>query len=263
MTNFYDTSSLLIKIPDSAFAISSITLTELEGIKTSFNKDYEIKSKARRVSSWLSEHMGQYKVIRYSPSMLNLLPEEIEINNDAKIIACALSLGKENVKIFTNDNNFFLFCTELELAVEKIKEEKYTYKGFKEVVLSDEDMANYYSNLYSNIFNLFKGEYLIIRNEEGEVVDIACWDGEKMRQLLYDDIYSGTFGKLKPKKGDPYQACLFDSLKHNQVNLITGKAGSGKTLISLAYLFSLLERKIDRIVIFCNPIAARNSAKLG
>jgi len=39
MNNFYDTSSLLIKIPDTYFYISSITLLELEGIKTSFNKD--------------------------------------------------------------------------------------------------------------------------------------------------------------------------------------------------------------------------------
>jgi len=84
-----------------------------------------------------------------------------------------------------------------------------------------------------------------------------------MRPLWYDDFTSDTFGRLKPKKNDPYQACLFDSLTHNQVNLITGKAGSGKSLLSLAYLFSLLDHKIDRIVIFCNPVIVRNAAKIG
>ena len=45
---FYDTSSLLLKAgtlfdDNEYFAISSITLKELEEIKTSFNKDANIK----------------------------------------------------------------------------------------------------------------------------------------------------------------------------------------------------------------------------
>lgn len=124
-------------------------------------------------------------------------------------------------------------------------------------------MSEYYSNLGSNIFNLYKGQYLIIRNQEGEVVDKACWTGKEMRQLVYDEIHSGAFGRIKPKKDDPYQACLFDSLQHNQVNLITGDMGTGKSLIGLAYLFSLLGKTIDRIIIFCNPVIVRNAAKIG
>lgn len=124
-------------------------------------------------------------------------------------------------------------------------------------------MSEYYSNLGSNIFNLYKGQYLIIRNQEGEVVDKACWTGKEMRQLVYDEIHSGAFGKIKPKKDDPYQACVFDALQHNQVNLITGRAGTGKSLLSLAYLFGQLGRTIDRIVIFCNPVVVRNGSKLG
>jgi len=50
---FYDTSSLLLKAGtlfdenEEKFAISSITLKELEEIKTSFNKDANIKYTAR------------------------------------------------------------------------------------------------------------------------------------------------------------------------------------------------------------------------
>jgi predicted ribonuclease YlaK len=65
-------------------------------------------------------------------------------------------------------------------------------------------------------------------------------------------------------KKDIYQQCLFDSLLHNEITLIGGNAGSGKTYISFAYLFSLLEEgTIDRIVVFCNPVVAKNAAKLG
>lgn len=49
---FYDTSSLLLKAndlfdKDENFAISSITLQELESIKNAFNKDPDIKYAAR------------------------------------------------------------------------------------------------------------------------------------------------------------------------------------------------------------------------
>ncbi|MBP3801384.1 MAG: PhoH family protein [Clostridia bacterium] len=48
------------------------------------------------------------------------------------------------------------------------------------------------------------------------------------------------------------------------MNLIHGKAGTGKTYLSLGYLFSLLDKgQIDKIIIFCNTIATKNSAKLG
>lgn len=55
-----------------------------------------------------------------------------------------------------------------------------------------------------------------------------------------------------------------DSLINNKITLVKGKAGSGKTFLSLAYLLCLLEKnKIDKIIIFCNTIATKGSAKLG
>lgn len=195
-----------------------------------------------------------------------------ELNNDIKILATAMdyygiALARDSEEIdftfYTNDNCLYLLAKNYLPKVERINDDKDKYNGIREVTLSDEEMSEYYSNLSSNVFNLYIGEYLIIKNEEGEIVDKACWTGEEMRPLRYDDFTSGTFGHLRPKKNDPYQACMFDSLSHNQINLITGKAGSGKTLISLAYLFSLLEHKIDHIVVFCNPVVVRDSCRLG
>lgn len=46
--------------------------------------------------------------------------------------------------------------------------------------------------------------------------------------------------------------------------MINGPAGSGKSMLSLAYLMSQLENgKIDKIIIFANPAASRNSVRLG
>ena len=70
------------------------------------------------------------------------------------------------------------------------------------------------------------------------------------------------FGKVKPI--DPYQELVLDSFKHNQLTLVKGPAGTGKSLLSLAYLFRAMEKgDIDKIIIFCNTVATAGSAKLG
>ena len=61
-----------------------------------------------------------------------------------------------------------------------------------------------------------------------------------------------------------YQKLALDSFKNNSMTYISGPPGSGKTMLALSFLFQELEKgHIDRIVVFCNPVPARNSAKLG
>ena len=69
---------------------------------------------------------------------------------------------------------------------------------------------------------------------------------------------------MKAYPGDIYQALAVDSLFQNKITMITGLAGSGKTYLSLGFLFHKLEKgEIDKIVVFCNTVATKNSAKLG
>ena len=57
---------------------------------------------------------------------------------------------------------------------------------------------------------------------------------------------------------------VLNSLSCNQVTMIKGPAGTGKSYLALGYLIWLLEkRKIEKIVVFCNTVATVNSAKLG
>ena len=57
---------------------------------------------------------------------------------------------------------------------------------------------------------------------------------------------------------------LADSLANNTITMVKGPAGSGKTYLSLGYLMHLLENhKIDKIIVFCNTVATKDSAKLG
>lgn len=84
------------------FAISSITLEELENIKTSTNRDSDIKYSARVLLRELDAHMKEYDLIVFTNSMLEpIIAKDLPITNDTKILACAINY-KADVFI-TND----------------------------------------------------------------------------------------------------------------------------------------------------------------
>lgn len=271
MTKFYDTSSLLLKADtlfedNEYFAISSITLEELEHIKTSANKDADVKYSARKLINSLNNHMGEYEVVFFNEDMAKpIVKAGIFLNNDAKILSCALSYNKKHdIEFITNDiclkHLAKLFLDE----VESVDENRDDYTGFKDVVMNENEMTAFYSNPNANFYDLLVNEYLIVRNDKREIVDRLCWTGEGYRHLDYANFSSKWFGDIKPIKGDVYQAFVADSFTNNKITLVKGPAGSGKTFLSLAFLIHKLEKnKIDKIIIFCNTVATKDSAKLG
>ena len=88
---FYDTSSLLIageRLFEAGkhFVISSITLQELEHIKSSANKDPEIKYSARLLLQLLQQHTDLYTVHIHNLDDEKIIRERnLEIYNDTKI----------------------------------------------------------------------------------------------------------------------------------------------------------------------------------
>ena len=273
---FYDTCSLLLKAnhlwdEDCHIVLSSITLEELEHIKTSINKDPDVKFAARKLIKELDEHYGEYSVVFWNNElMLELTDKSLPITNDSKIIICAVNWFNklqpgDQMTFITND----ICCKQiahlvLQCDIESIAEDAYNYDGYKEVVMDDDEMAEFYSNPTTNIYELYINEYIIVKDKEGNVVDKLCWTGEGYRHLTYNSFKSDHFGTVKPMKDDVYQALAADSLENNRITLIKGPAGTGKTYLSLGFLLHKLERnKIDKIVVFCNTVATKNSAKLG
>ena len=95
--NFYDTSSLLMRTndlfdnPDEQIIISTITLKELEEIKTSMKKNEDIKYQARKLTALLDQHPDLYTVWIYDDTMLTPELAKFGITNDIKILATALN----------------------------------------------------------------------------------------------------------------------------------------------------------------------------
>ena len=270
----YDTCSLLehaghlFDNDDYKLVITSISFEELEHIKNAFNKDADVKIAARKVLQDLDAHYGSFEIILYNEAYgEKMLKDDISLTNDAKIIACArhfASIHPEDEIIFVSNDLICRHIASLYFKTEKIIEDDFDYDGFKEVWLDEDEMSNFYSHPEENTFNLLVNQYLLIYDKCGDCVDRLCWTGSGYRHLNYGSFNSKYFGQVKPIKGDLYQSLAADSLMNNKIIMVKGPAGSGKTSLSLGFLLHKLDRGlIDKIIVFCNTIATKNSAKLG
>ena len=275
--NFYDTCSLLLRVddlfcnPDEHIVISSITLEELECIKTSAKKDENIKHDARVLLRKLAAYRDKYEVWIFNESMLApIIEKRLTITPDMKILATALDYDNrvhpDETVFITNDLSLFNIANLFfgEDSVQMVEEYNDDYTGYLDRIFTDEELAYFYEHPYENIYNLEVNEYLNLYNNEKDLIDQVCWTGDGYRHVGSYVFSSMAFGDIKPIKNDPYQYLAMDSLKNNQITMIKGLPGSGKSILALSYLFSQLDKgRINKIIIFCNTVAAKNAAKLG
>ncbi len=167
---FYDTNAILKlqnKVFEENFVLSSTTLHEIEHIKTSKNKDEEIKYNARKAIHLLDKYSDKYDVVVFTTEIDELMHEYGVFDSpDNEIIACAKYYSETADIIFvTNDICCKVIAKDIfQLDVESIGDDiDDTYKGFIEKSLSEKDMAYFYENLQSNIFDLFTNEYLVLK----------------------------------------------------------------------------------------------------
>ena len=263
MPKFYDTNALLKlqeKVFDEPFVISSITLLELDNIKESKTKDGHIKYLARKVSERLKQNVdsSDFTVVVYSPSFL---PVGLDDTPDARICSCAMYYRDNvgDVDFVTYDTNCYLIAkTVFGLNAVMLETECDDYTGFIELALGDNDLAEFYQHPEINICGALKNQYVVINNG----VDVRRWDGEEFIALKDKMPKTNQFGVVKAK--DVYQRMAIDSMNQNQITMVKGAAGTGKTYLALSALFAMLEKHdIDKIIVFCNPVATAYSARLG
>ena len=264
---FYDTNAIISDCTDiSNVIISSKTLDELENIKSNSHKDNDIKYKARVAVRAIREQKPEIVVVQKSD--YDKIEElGLEITNDNLIIASAWRYSQENPIIFvTNDILCSLIAnTYFGLDVEELKlKNDDVYKGYRVVQPTDEELSQVYSkDNCENIFGCLVNEYVIINDSDGNFCDVVKWTGEKYANIFNKNVKTMAFGdKLKAK--DVYQRMAIDSLISNTMTCISGKAGSGKSLLSLLVSMYLIETgKYDRLVVLFNPCQVRGATNLG
>lgn len=270
ISKFYDTCSLL-RLQEQAFAekffISSITLHELEGIKTSNRKDESTKAQARHLLKLLVDRPDDYTVwIESVFEEQELASLNYPVTADNCIVMCAKNcLDKyDDVTFVTDDMACGLLAQTFKIPTEicpasKVVEE---YKGYREFIPTEEHLAMLYADMTKNIFDLNVNEYLILRDEEGEAVDIIKWDGTENKRVAPKQFKSRALGAIRAM--DEYQRCAFDALQNHDVVAISGRSGTGKTMLPLAYLMQGLEtQKFKRLHVIGHFEPLKGSRQLG
>ena len=138
------------------------------------------------------------------------------------------------------------------------------YKGYIEVEMNDDCLAQFYSNKNLWAGDLYENQYMLIKDSTGEIVDKYCRQNGELRQVLYHKL-GGTFtGAIKPR--NPQQICLFDMLKDktSKIKLVTGRFGSGKTMAMTVAALELIEKgKFDKIVWVRNNVSVKDAPEIG
>lgn len=230
---FYDTNALLElqeEVLGEKFAISSVTLEELENIKTVKNKTEEIRYKARKIVHILDENRDKYEVVVYNKKIeQDIINLGLEINNDNKICACAQYCHDNDIIFVTNDLCCRVIATDVfKLNVEKAKSNDYDmYKGYKLLFGNTAEINEHlYDKDYMNTF--VTNEYLLIYNSDTDEESEMRFDGKQFVAL-----------KLPPSKyikaKNALQRCALDMLNNPNITIcaVLGGYGSGKSYLAM------------------------------
>lgn len=138
------------------------------------------------------------------------------------------------------------------------------YTGYQELVLTDDQLCQLYNEGKVDDYSFLENEYLIVRNEDNEVIDkMVCHDGklEKVKYTTFKNYYTGA---LKPR--NEHQEIAFEMLKNPDitVKLITGTWGTGKTLALVVAALDAVQRgEFDKIVWVRNNVQVKDTDQLG
>lgn len=231
---FYDTNALLElqeEVLKESFIISSVTLEELENIKTSKTKTEETRYKARKIVHILDENRDKYDVIIYDSSIEQILNDVgIENNNDNKICACASHIRDihDNVVFVTNDICCRIIAENIfHLKVEGAKSTDDMYKGYKLLKGNTADINEALSN-EEYLSEFVVNEYLLIYNTDTDEESEMRFDGTKFVALK---LPSSKFIKAK----NALQRCALDMLNNPNITIcaVLGGYGSGKSYLAM------------------------------
>ena len=138
------------------------------------------------------------------------------------------------------------------------------YKGFREMGFTTEEINALYADATLNPCELLTNEYLMIKDEDGNIADYMRWSGTALEEVSRKPIQSKWGGVVKPR--NPQQIMAFDMLMNPEITIkaIHGRFGSGKDFIMINAALSLIEHgKYEKIIWVRNNIEVKNTTPLG
>ena len=261
-------SKEIFKLYDKVY-ISGYVLQELDKHKVSSSE--EKKYLARKAGRDIEANADKITYLINECSFN--LPSYFDIGSmDNKIISVLNQLYEKDNEVIalSNDLLFREKCNLLMIPCEKLennKSEELDYKGYKEITLSDSELASFYLNKV-NSFELLTNEYLLLKNNKGEIVDKYRWDGKEFFQVVSDSKKNKldfTYTeKIKPR--NIQQELAFDLFQNRSITckVIFGKHGSGKDLLMATHALSMIKQGVfDKLIFVRNNYEVANSNKIG
>lgn len=138
------------------------------------------------------------------------------------------------------------------------------YLGFREVVLTPDEINDIFGEEPTNKFGCLQNEYLVANDENNEMLGVFKGVGDKLIKVSYKTINSRFLGKIKPRNLQQQMAInmLYDP--DTTVKVITGKFGTGKDFLMCSVAIDLLEHnKFEKIVYVRNNIEVKDSKPIG
>lgn len=138
------------------------------------------------------------------------------------------------------------------------------YNGYKELVLTDEQFSEIYTDGRLGNCDFKENEYLIAKNEEGKVVDKFQQKGGCLERVPYQTLKNNYLGQIKPRNDQ--QELTIDLLldPDTKIKVIKGVYGSGKDYLMLSAALQLIEKgKFDKIVFIRPNVSVRGLPDIG
>lgn len=238
-------------------AVPIEVLAELDNLKT---KEGDRGYYARRAIRALEENIDDilFLIHKDKPEINrhNMLVDDIILKHCEK---------RPDATLITNDINM-----QVKATAKGIK--SIGYNG-KEIVRAPSVSKIFMANEEYNQFTQNNCHEKLKDIEIGQFVDILncntkeslgayrylgpdMWDIIDKKESIENYIYS-----VKPR--DIYQACAIRSLKEDEFTVITGPAGTGKTLLALGRSLECMNDTGAVIHMFVNPVKTRDTADLG
>ena len=277
--NFLDTSAILngaLTAYKKDACISSISLMQLQNIKTSAFKDNQIKYQARQAVREIIDNNDFFfpsfsqRQIEKTLKKYNFLSNI----NDHYIICQATLMAKNSayqVNFITCDGAQHLLAKRIpslnSIYYDKVLLNNYEnnqYCGWGKYYPNEKQLQALYADPKMNILNCKTNEYAQIYYQN-KLQDILRWSGKEYEPLKYKDIKSRFLNEtIKPL--NLQQKMAFDLLQNNQipVKLLPGAVGTGKDYLMLTHALDLVQRgTMNKIIFVRNLVPFKDAPQIG
>jgi PhoH-like ATPase len=269
-----DTSVLVadpnvLQINDAEIIIPSVAIREIDQHK---KRPDEVGRNARYISRLLDslrEKGSLLKGVEHNGSIIRIgqCGDAID-GNDLKIIECAGA--NPGCTLLTKDINVRLAADAANVIAKDYNPTETDiddiYKGWREIQLSSDRIDKFYQEGKLNTrYKLCPNEFVIIKDDCGyNKSAIARYDSISGNLLQLEHAKDVLFGDIEALNAE--QKFAFELLLDANVELVSfiGKAGTGKTLLSLAAgLEQIIENRKFKKLIICRTIVPIGGKDLG